>query len=165
MLTLRLTDSPINQCGQGGLMRLVISLIPAVEKKKLRGLGKKENSFFSYPTIKGVSDRETMAFTLHWFWFTSICFNRLLTVTVGSRRAEDTTSVFPWRHLPTNNRWVQELHECCVKVLRMGSPRRGRRWSPKKKKKRAFCVCVCVLCGSASLEHWNYTLWSYLGVK
>lgn len=63
-LTLRLTDSPINQCGQGGLMRLVISLIPRGEKKIKRSSGG-GNSFFSYPTIKGVSDWETMAFTRH----------------------------------------------------------------------------------------------------
>lgn len=52
MLTLRLTDSPINQCGQGGLMRLVISLIPVVEKKIKRTGGKKKTLFLFLPNNK-----------------------------------------------------------------------------------------------------------------
>lgn len=66
-LTLWLTDAPINHAGQGGLMRLVISLIP-VEK----------NSLLEW---------ETLSLTQHWFWFTSIYFNHLLTGTRAWKEA------------------------------------------------------------------------------
>lgn len=62
-LTLWLTDALINHHGQGGLMRLVISLIP-VEKNSLLGW-------------------ETLSLNKIWFWFTSIYFNHLLTGTLG----------------------------------------------------------------------------------